>query len=125
MVDAVDQERKAEDVRQENEFLVLVSLDPRTLLIACSYLSDIRAHLTGPREELDTSHPFAAREANLARKVVEVRDQALEDVFHARVGLVGVDQVDIVGDVVGIEIFQWWNLDLGGVHDSCICFEVC
>lgn len=45
-----------------------------------------------------------------------MHDEALEDVFAAGVGVVGVDQVDIVGDVVGVEVFQRWDLDLGGVH---------
>lgn len=43
-------------------------------------------------------------------------DETFEDVFHAGVWVVGVDKIDIFSDVVCVEILQWRDLDLGGIH---------
>ena len=43
-------------------------------------------------------------------------DETFEDVFHAGVWVVGVDEIDIFRDVICVEILQWRDLDLGGIH---------
>jgi hypothetical protein len=55
MVNAVDEERKPNDVGQQDEFLAYVAAD-----------------LADAREELDGGHPFVCAEACLSRKVVHV-----------------------------------------------------
>lgn len=99
VVDRVDEQREAEDVGQEDEFL-----------------ADIVAHLSRRGEELQASHPFFRAETRLACKVVQMRYQSLEDEFEARVGVVGVDHDRICSDVVGVHVFHWGNLDLGWIH---------
>jgi hypothetical protein len=49
---------------------------------------------------------------------MEVRHQSLEDVLQARVLAARVDHVDILRDIFDREVFQRWDVDLGGVHDG-------
>lgn len=58
MVNGVDQERQAENVRKKDEFL-----------------AHIGAYLPNLCQELDSRLPFIRAEACLASKVVQVRDQ--------------------------------------------------
>ena len=46
-------------------------------------------------------------------------DETFEDVPHAGIGVVGVNEVNILSDVVGVQILQWRDLDLGGIHEVC------
>lgn len=55
-------------------------------------------------------------ESSLARKVVQVQDEALEDVFRARVLAERVDADGVFGDVVDGEVFHWGDIDGGGIH---------
>ena len=49
---------------------------------------------------------------------MEVVYETLEDVFEAGARVVGVDEEDVVGDVVGVEIFEGRDFveDVRGVH---------
>ena len=66
VVDAIDEEGQAEDIGEEDEFL-----------------ADGAAGLPDGGEEVDARAPFVGGEAGLAREVVQVRDEALEDVGQA------------------------------------------
>ena len=100
VVDAVDQQAEAKDVRQEDEFL-----------------ADIGADLARGRQEIDGLEPLTLREAGLAGVVVEVVGQAVEEEAQARGGVArAVDEVDVLGDVVDCEVFEGGDVDFGGVH---------
>lgn len=49
------------------------------------YLPHVCTYLSNGSEELDTCHPLIKTESGLSRKVVEVGDKALHDVFEAGV----------------------------------------
>lgn len=80
------------------------------------YLPNITTNLPRRRQKLNPGHPLFRTQARLARKVMQVRDQPLEHVFHARVLAQRVDEDDIVGDVVDGEVLKGGNGDLRGVH---------
>lgn len=48
-----------------------------------AYLSHISTDLPHLCEEEQAGHPLLGAESGLAREIVQVRDQTLEDVFHA------------------------------------------
>lgn len=99
MIDRVDQERQTEHVGEQDELL-----------------SHVAADLADLGQEQQAGHPFFGAETGLARKVVQVSDEPLEDVFHALVLAERVDEDDILGDVVDGEVLEGRDLDLGGVH---------
>lgn len=80
------------------------------------YLSNIRTDLPDLRQKLQPGHPLRRGESGLARKVVEVRDESLEDVLHPLVLAERVDADNILGDVVHREVFHRRDFDLGGIH---------
>ena len=43
-------------------------------------------------------------------------DEAFKDIFQAGVGALGVDELDVVCDVVDCEVLEGRNVDLGGIH---------
>lgn len=67
-------------------------------------MSDITANLAAPNEKVESVHPLVGAEAGLARKVVQVRDEAGHEVGEARIGALGVDAVRVRGDVVDCEV---------------------
>jgi len=73
VVYAVDQERKAENIGKEDEFLRCVRLDlsivPRGYRYE-TYLSNIGAYLADRRQELDCCHPFMVAKSGLSCIVV-------------------------------------------------------
>lgn len=118
VVDGVDEEGEAEDVGEEDEFLytLVSSLAIQSTGEDAAYLSHITAYLTDLRQELQAGHPLFGAEPGLARKVVQVGDQPLQHVLQAGILAEGVDEDDILGDVVDGEILQGRDLDLGGIH---------
>lgn len=90
-----------------------------------AHLAHVRADLARLGQKIDACHPFFRRQSRLSRKVVDMRDQSLKDVFHTGIRIVGVNKVDVVRDVVGVQVFQWRNLDLGGIHENRLCFQHC
>lgn len=84
------------------------------------YLSNIRTDLSDLCQELQPGHPLRRGESGLARKVMEVRDEPLEDVLHSLVLTERVDADNILGDVVHREVFHRRDFDLGGIHRSLL-----
>lgn len=79
-------------------------------------LAHVGANLAHLRQELDAGHPFVGAETGLAGEVVQVRDEPLKDIFHARVLAERVDADGVFGDVVDREVFHRGEVDLGGIH---------
>lgn len=77
-----------------------------------AYLAHICAGLADLGEELEACHPFFMAKSGFSGEVVEVLCQPFEDVFQSRVWTLTVDQLDIVGDVVYVEIFEHRHIDL-------------
>lgn len=66
-------------------------------------------------EELKACHPFFMAESGFPGEVVEVLCKSFEDIFQSRVWTLTVDQLDIIGDVVYVEVFEHRHIDLGRV----------
>jgi hypothetical protein len=79
-------------------------------------LPHVRADLTSLRKEIDACHPFFGRQAGFPREIVKMCSEAFEDVLHTSVWVVGVDEIDILGDVVSVQVLQWRDLDLRRIH---------
>lgn len=47
---------------------------------------------------------------------MEMLYNAIEYVLQARIGTLGVDQLDIVGDVIDSKVLERGNVDLRGIH---------
>ena len=94
MIDAVDEERKTNDIGEQDEFL-----------------ADVATDLADFCQELDSCHPLVCAETGLASKVVDVGDESLEQVFHARVFALRIDHVYILGNIVDCEVLQWRDVD--------------
>ena len=80
------------------------------------YLSNVCAYLADGGEEEEAGHPFIMRETGFAGEVVEVLDEAFEDVFQAGVGALRIDELDVVCYVVDCEVLEGRDVDLGGIH---------
>ena len=70
-------------------------------------MSHIRTYLPDLRQELYAGHPLIEAKARFAREVMQVRDEALHDVFQARVGALRIDAVHVLGDVFDCEVFEF------------------
>lgn len=80
------------------------------------YLSNIRTDLPDLSQELQASHPLRRGKSSLAREIMEVRDEALQDVLHSRVLAERVDADHILGDVFHRQVLHRRDLDLRGIH---------
>ena len=47
---------------------------------------------------------------------MEVRDQSFQEKFHPCIGIVRVDGNRVLGDGIGVQIFQFRYLDLLWIH---------
>ena len=72
--------------------------------------------MPGCGQEIDSCHPFFGAEAGFAREVVEVGDEALHDVFHAWVWVVGVGDDGVFGDVVDGQVHHGGDFRRSGIH---------
>lgn len=98
VVDAVDEQRQAQDVGQQDELVAHVAAD-----------------LAGGDEEVYGGHPLLGAQARLARKIVQVRDEARHEVAQARVGRLVIDADGVGRDVVDGEVEQLRRVG-GGSH---------
>lgn len=81
-------------------------------------MSHITADLPDLDEEVQRRHPLVGAQSGLARKVVQVRDQPLQEVLEARIFGLAVDFDGIRRDVVDGEVKQLRSLgSLGVGHD--------
>ena len=116
VVDGVDEEGEADDVAEEDKFLEhgcqwIEGCGGRGVG-GLTYLSHICTYLADLCEELDPGHPFIEAQSCFARKVVEVRDEALHNVLEAWIAALRVYAMDVLGDVFDGEVFELG--DLGG-----------
>lgn len=124
MIDGVDEEGETENVGQENEFLGPIVLAVEHSLhgplwnfgIGSAYMANLAGDLPDPHQEVQRCHPFRGAEASLARKVVQMRDEALEEVCEALVASLRVDAHRVLRDIVNVEILHRRSLDLRGIH---------
>lgn len=80
------------------------------------YLADIRTDLAYFSQEAETGHPFVRAETGFSGEVVEMGDEAFEDVAGSVVLAERVDSDDVFGDVVDGEVFHGGDFDGGGIH---------
>ena len=129
MVDAVDQKRETQNVGEEDELLASVlangDLPKKQAKIpaaeegrkhdikASTYMSDITANLAALNEEVEGVHPLVGAEAGLARKVVEMGDQAGHEVRETGIGGLGVDAIRVGSDVVDRKIEEGRGVRVG------------
>ena len=72
-------------------------------------MSHIRTLLAYGRQEFNSGHPFWGAESGFSRKVVEMGYEVFQNVSEAGVAALGVDAVDVFGDVVDCKVFQDWD----------------
>ncbi|MNP17857.1 hypothetical protein D3C76_1103010 [compost metagenome] len=96
MVDRVDQHRHAQGVREQDELLAYQAI----------------ARVAGVGQEADAFEPLLFGQLNLTDESVQVPDQALHDLFVARIRRVG----EAVHRLLGDELFDGFVL-IG--HCSC------
>ena len=82
----------------------MVSINCEFIVKTAAYLADVSADLARPCEEDDALHPFFGRQASFPREIMEMGDETFKDVLHAGVRVVGVNEVNILSDVVGVQI---------------------
>lgn len=117
VVDAVDEQREAEDVGEEDEFLqarreihVSKSCSSNTKELWgvsapwTTYMANVAADLTTRHQKVQCCHPFLGAKPGLSGKVMEMRHEARHEVLEPRIFALGVDQVSVWGDVVNREI---------------------
>lgn len=111
VVDVVDEEREAEDVGEEDEFLRCRDGRLGTAEMGSGggrgrgpYIAHIVRDVPARNEEADAGHPLVGAKACLARKVVEVCHQARHEVGEARIGRLRVDADGIGRDVVDCKV---------------------
>jgi hypothetical protein len=68
VIDTVDEERETNDIGEQDELLAYIAADLANLC-----------------QELDSCHPLVCAETGLASKVMDVRDESLEQVLYSRI----------------------------------------
>lgn len=71
-----------------------------------TYIANITADLPRRNQEHDARHPLVRAEARLARKVVQVRDQPVEDVSEPVILSLVVDAYRVRRDVINRQVEQ-------------------
>jgi hypothetical protein len=123
VVDAVDEQREAEDVGEEDEFLQArresMSANRSCLSVYLgrkyeravgglapwtTYMANVAADLTTRHQKVECCHPFLGAKSGLSGKVMEMRHEARHEVLEPRIFALGVDQISVWGDVVDREI---------------------
>ena len=79
------------------------------------------AGLAGAGEELEGGLPFSGGEAGFARELVEVGDEAREEVVEAGIAGVGIDVDCMEGDIFDCKVF---HRRVGGFVGGHGCLEV-
>lgn len=80
-------------------------------------MSDIAADLPDGDEEVEGNFPFLCTKPGLACKVVEMRDEALEEILDALAFALRVYEDRILGDVVDVHVLDVWDDYLCRIHD--------
>lgn len=72
-------------------------------------MAEIIADLAYFGQKLNPGLPFVGGETSLPGEVVEVGYDALEEIAEARIGALGIDDVDVVGDIFGGQVLHGRN----------------
>lgn len=90
--------------RRMNSFIILVfschEKEKKKGIGRRGYLSNITTDLAYLRQELQSCHPFRGAQSSLPCKIVEMRNETLEDIFQPCVLAEGIDPYHVLGDVV-------------------------
>jgi len=78
--------------------------DIRGQIDVFTYLADVGACLARCGQKLQAGHPFSFAQTGFPRKVMEMSDESLQDVFQSGIRVLRVDQDDVIGDVFYIQI---------------------
>ena len=116
MIDAINEERKAEDVREEDELLVRAVSPRYDHRLLQTYLSDVCTYLANLRKELYPGHPFIMAKSSLSCKVMDVLHKSFQYELESWVRTLRVNELHVVGDVINGKIFQRRYCDFGGIH---------
>lgn len=117
-IESTRMERPRMSERRMNSWVGLASTLPMRKGEGETYLSHVGAYLAHLGQEEQALHPLVGGEARLARKVVQVRDETLEDVFQTGVLAERVHEDGIVGDVVDGEVFHGGEVE--GWHSGWV-----
>lgn len=74
-----------------------------------AYISHVTANLPALDQKGERCHPFLSAQTSLARKVVQVRDQPLHNVFEARIFCLVVDLDRVGRDIVNGQVQKLWR----------------
>lgn len=75
-----------------------------------THLPDVTANLAGLGQEQQSRHPLVGAEACLARKVVQVSDEPVQEVLEPFILALVVDPDCVGRDVVDGQVQQLWGL---------------
>lgn len=87
-------------------------------------MSDIGTNLAYLSQEIDGCHPFFRAQTCLSREVVEVADEALEDVGEAGIRSLRVDADGVLCDILDREIFRGRDLGFRWIHFRSLRFRL-
>lgn len=121
MVYTVDQEGQAQDIGEEDELLPAAQgqsvaafpMEPCSGGIRkdiATHLPDVTANLPGLGQEQQRRHPLVGTEAGLAREVVQVSDEPVQEVLQPFIFALVVDPDSIRRDVVDSQVQELWSL---------------
>lgn len=80
-------------------------------------MSVIAADLPDGDEEVEGGFPFLCTKPSLAGKVVEMRDEALEEMFDSLAFALGVYEDGVLGDVLDVHVLDIWDVYLCRIHN--------
>lgn len=69
-------------------------------------MAEVIADLTYLGQKLNPGLPFLGGETSFPGEVMEVGYDALEEIAESRIGALGIDDVDIVGNIFGGQILH-------------------
>jgi hypothetical protein len=108
VVDVVYQERQAQHVRQQDEFLVNVSWYTTRNGFFLAHIPHVAADLAASDQKRQPCHPLICADTSLSRKVVKVRYQPRHDVFQSCIVRLRVNTDRVGRDVVNCEVQEHW-----------------
>jgi len=88
MIYAIDEERKAENIGEQDEFLVTISMLFFMLVLRdkmWTHLSDIAAYLPHCSQESYSCHPFLRTESCFPSKIMYMSDESFHDIRQASI----------------------------------------
>lgn len=69
-------------------------------------MPQVIADLSDLRQEGHPGVPFLCGQTGFTGEIMQVCDDAIDKISESRVGALRVDQMDIIGDVIGGEVLE-------------------